>query len=263
MDAPLYSVVDNPTPALARHLGSEVARTARKVENDGRGYRISKGGQSMVCGGLLSMLKARFYPHHDASKAVRSRSEWKRAVGKNSSAEQGIRVDDDLAHYTAGRKTLDELDPMARAVATHLNDAGYMRHAAQVPVEIEFGRVTCADLITRRRVDGALCLYELKTGACVNRRQDHFVGEYADVACTTHNQWQLQLEYTRRSLVAAGVPIAQARVLQVYEKQPVKRTAGEKRKRKEKGQAAVEYVVKEHKPPKWLKKTKSSASAPL
>ncbi len=235
-------------PSLQQHLLSPFTRSVRHNEAgvDGRGYVVTKAGRSQVCGGLTRLLRARYYSHY---KDNRSKRNYKKVAIKGSSAAQGIKVDDDIGQYVAGNKTLDKLHPMARALIEHVEAAGHVMQAAQVPVEVENGRVTQSDLITQNTRTGELWLWEGKTGAPtgLHRKQGFFNGRYNTVPCTKLNQWHLQLMYTRRALESAGVRIAHSRVIQIYEKKDMDKTKTKKRGRG----ANTFFVIDEHVPPAW------------
>jgi len=240
-------------PSLTRYLHSDFVQTTRHNEDGhGRGYLVTMGGRQVLCGGLLPLLKARYYAHH---KSNRSKRNHKRVAIKGSSAKQGIRVDEDLAAYTAGTKPYAKLHRMAQALVDYWHEAGHELQACQVPVQVEFGRVTQCDVITRHTLTGQLWCFECKTGipTTLHRKQGTFAHDLKHVDCTGLNIWHLQLLHTRRALEAAGVEIAQSRVIQIYEKRDLKKDVKDvpKGKKKRAKVEPCELVVKVHAPPSW------------
>lgn len=242
-DALLFTSVptDKLEPSLARHLASTTAQTAR-FDPVGETYMVQKAGGMRSCGGLIQMLKSRYYPGY---KEKRSKRNWKRTNIKGSSAAQGKRVDAQIAAHVAscggGGVLPEHMNPLAKALLNHLLSSGHEMQAAQVPVEIpDKLKLTQADLITLK--DGKLWLWECKTGAPTGfyNKQGKFKGDVlSDVDATKPNIWHLQLHYTRMALEAAGVEIAEAHVIQVHEE------------RKREGQ-----VVKVYPQPEWTRRLK-------
>jgi hypothetical protein len=205
----------------------------------------ARGGARVQTGGLNTWLRAAFYPRYNDRKRKRSRKT--KLCG--SSKKRGIRVDHEFVGIVAsGGAPPRQLtsDAMTRQLWSHIvGGLGHAVEAAQLPVEVPHAqRMTQADLITRDPATGRLWLWEIKTGYPIGatRKQGHLpvrnsrTGDYVD--CTKFNIWQLQLHYTRQALEAAGVPIAESRVLQVYVPDRNQRHR---------------YEVVEHTPPEWTK----------
>jgi hypothetical protein len=237
-DALLFTSVstDKLHPSLARHLASTRAQTARFDDVAGT-YTFQKAGGTRSCGGLINLLKHRYYPDY---KDNRSKRKWKTVNVKGSTAAQGKRVDAQIAAYVGSGVVPTRLCPMAKALLDYMHSKGHQMQAAQVPVEIPDNgvlKLTQADLITRDN-DGKLWLWECKTGAPVGfkRKQGKFKGDLlGDVDATKRNIWHLQLHHTYLALKAAGVEISEARVIQVNEE------------RKQEGLHFVTIYV----PPEW------------
>lgn len=228
----MYSVVQQPHPSLAAHLSSVEVKSAH-FANGKYQYSMS-GGTRVSCGGLLQMLKGRFYSHYR-----NTRRKGRKTQKKGSSKKLGSRVDDDMklaicdalggievGESKPKRYKTRKYHPLSMALLNHLHESGHALQAAQVPVVIPgVFKMTQADLITQDRATGQLHLWEVKTGFPVGgfTKQGKLTG--TDVDCTKYNIWQLQLHYTRKSLEAAGVDIANSSVIQVYkdstQKQPV------------------------------------------
>ncbi len=235
-------------PSLARYLASSFAQSVRHNDADpeGRGYVATVAGRQQVCGGLTRLLRARYYPNYKDNRSKRGR----RVLIKGSSSAQGIQVDTDIGDYIAGNKTVEAVHPMARALIERFEGNGHILQAAQVPVQIEPGRITQADFITLDTRTNKLWLAECKTGIPIglHTKQGVFKQTYRNVDNTKLNQWHLQLLYTKRSLIASGVDIAESRVVQIYEKRK-KRTPAQKGKRLR--GSSTDLIIKEHVPPAW------------
>lgn len=225
---------------LAEYLASEFVQTARYDESSKR-YRFQVGGVVHEAGGLLSMLRDRHYPHYVEGAVPQKRFS---IAGKPSTALQGIRIDDDMMRLVqTGRP--EDLHPMSRALLRHWQVKGHTVVAAQVPVRVAEHRMTKADVLTRDDKTQKLWMWEVKSGMCAalqckQGEMQNIPASSADgggIPCTKAGQWQLQCEYTRRALVAAGLPIKGARVIQVYESR--------------KGRGVI--CIKEHRTASWLK----------
>lgn len=238
----MYSVIRDPHPLLALHLASEEVRTAHFA--DRRYHYTTCGGTRVACGGLLQLVKNRFYSHYK-----NTRRRYRKTQKKGSSKKIGSKVDDDVKHaitdvlggVQVGDDTRDtkkrryktyKYHPLSKALLSHIHEMGHSLEAAQVPVVIPgVFKMTQADLITRNK-EGNLHLWEVKTGFPVGgyTKQGKLCG--TDVDCTKYNIWQLQLHYTRKALESAGVDIADASVIQVYkdstQTQPVVKVHPEK-----------------------------------
>ena len=230
-------------PALSEYLASAAPQTARlvKIPTDKKysvtAYEYSKGGRTIRVGGLRKMLEDAYYKHY---KDNRSKRKFKTVNVKGSTNVQGKVVDRQLAAACTPEGRAKVKHPMAVHVMQHLNLIGHTVQAGQVPVELVGGscKMTQADLITRDK-NGKLWCIEIKSGMPVGffHKQGTMTGRLAKhaVDCTKLNIWHLQLAYTRASLVAAGVPVEDSMILQVYED-------------KKEG-----LVLKPHHPPDWVK----------
>lgn len=254
MDSPVLfqaAPADRLHPSLRQYLASPFAQSVRLNDShspDGGsgGYVVTNAGRPQVCGGLTRLLRARYYPNYIDNRSKRGR----RVLIKGSSIEQGNQVDADVASYIAGHKTVDSVHPMARALIERFEGNGHIFQAAQVPVSVEMGRITQADFITLDTRTNKLWLIEQKSGHPVglHTKQGVFERTYRNVDNTKLNQWHLQLLYTKRSLIAAGVNIAESRVVQIYEKKKKRATA---QKGKRLRGPKTDLVIKEHVPPAW------------
>jgi hypothetical protein len=226
--------------ALNDYLQSEFASSARYNEESAR-YNYHEDGVLCEAGGLLSWLRATYYPHYVEGVAPSVKSRIKQ--GKPSNPLQGIRVDQELALVAQDAQTpTAHMHAMTLALLAHWQAKGHSVVAAQVPVRINEHRMTKADVLTQDGRTAKLWMWEVKTGmpAALCEKQDCLRGVLGSVPCTKQNQWQLQCEYTRRALLRAGLPIAGARVIQVYEE----RQSGD-------------FTVKEHRSATWLKQIKN------
>jgi hypothetical protein len=223
--------------ALTAYLEGEFAKSARYDEATGR-YVYSAGGLAFEAGGLLTWLRAVHYPDYVEGQAPSVRSKIK--SGRPSNPMQGVRIDEDLVAVARG-ETIG-LHPMSAALLAHWQRKGHSVVAAQVPVQLSANRMTKADVLTRDDKTGKLWCWEVKSGmpAALNEKQDRMRGLLGNVPCTKANQWHLQCEYTRLALVQkAGLPIAGARVIQVWE-----------------AARGGEIKVTEHRTPAWVKQLK-------
>lgn len=223
---------------LSDYLQSQFARTARYNEATARFNYVNDKGVACEAGGLLSFLRSLYYPHYVDGAAPKGGRRTK--GGKPSNPMQGIRVDMDMEALVRCGTGGDNLHPMSAALLAHWQSKGHSVVAAQVPVRIDDYRMTRADVLTRDNRTGKLYCWEVKTGmaASLHSKQGEMRGIPGNVPCTRANQWQLQSEYTRRALVnVAGIPIAGARVIQVYEAR----------------KAGGGICIKEHRTAPWLK----------
>jgi hypothetical protein len=232
-------------PALSAYLESEVARSAHYNEQT-QSFHYTKHGRPIQCGGIHGWLRTLFYSHY-----VRNRSDrnHKQVSLIGSTHTQGKLVDAQLEAITRGKMSMThrKMHKMTRAIVEWLHARGHTLEAAQVPVELAqgWGRMTCADLITRNKADGKLWVWEIKTGFPVGfyRSQGNFANApLEDVPCTQQNIWFLQLHYTHQALCTmARLPIEGgcSRILQVY------------LKKQGRGKPAA-LIVEEHAPPAWL-----------
>lgn len=221
---------------LLDYAHSAPVQSARFSEADGK-YAYALRGTTVMCGGLISELKRRFYPLY-VEKRKRRNSKTTKVRG--SSAKQGKCVDEQLLRYVHDDGKLPaRASKMTRALIEYWEDRGHALQAAQLPVPLpQWGRMTQADCITRDP-DGHLWLWEVKTGAPVGgfrtqKTQERFKG-VKSARCTPINMWQLQMHYTAEGLISQGVPIRERRVIQVH---------------MEKGRDAP--LVKVHPPAPWL-----------
>ena len=195
---------------------------------------FSKAGGTIKCGGLINTLKYRYYPKY---KDNRSKRNWKKVKVKGSSSSQGKAVDKQVAASITGKAPRH---PMAKALLDYWHSIGHELQAAQVPVELTDGwmKLTQADVITKDTKTGKLWVWEVKSGQPTGLfvQQGNFLGLLSDVKCTKLHIWHLQLHYTKLALLAAGVNIEEARVIQIKENR------GEGLK------------IKVHEQPEWTKK---------
>jgi hypothetical protein len=225
-----------PAARLAEYLQTELPRTLC-FDDEMERYAYMRYGTRHFAGGLHRRLRARYYPHY---RDNRSRRKWRTTQIRGSTAAQGKRVDREICE-AVGAAPGRGLHAYTQRILRHWREAGHTLRAAQVASDVRTLQcMTQADAITTGP-DGRLWLWEIKTGVPVGflRQQGMMRAPLQDVKCTKANQWQLQLHYTRRGLEAAGVPIAEARILHVYEK---------KRARKE-----VELVCAERPQEPWLR----------
>ncbi len=218
-------------PSLARHLATPFAQSARYSDSSDR-YEFRKAGNLIQVGGLINTLRYRFYPNYEEN---RSKRKWKTVKIKGSTAAQGKKVDSQISASIVG--PVKKMHPMAARLLAYWKEHGQTLQAGQVPVEIPgWLKMTQADLITRDEKTGKLWLWEIKTGASVgfHHKQGNMSGTLAKVECKKLNIWHLQLHYTRLALEAAGVEIAESRVIQIHEEKGLKG-----------------FVVKVYSPPEW------------
>lgn len=238
--APFYSVTPNHLHhALDSYVkNSIVVKTARFNALEGKYCYARGGGPEVMCGGLLTTLRSHFYPHY---KDNRSKRRWKHTRVRGSSASKGKQVDRDVVMYTQTRQVHPSCSPFAVKLFEYWRDLRHVPQAAQLPVEIpSWYKLTQADFITMDP-DGRLWLWEIKTGAPVGgfRQQGNLRGLTTEVKCTKYNIWQLQLHYTRRALEVAGIPIAESRIIQIYQER------------------GGNFIIKVHVPAEWTKKLPS------
>jgi len=232
-DSPFYTLGKDLDPSIAKYCTTTVARTA-KFENKMYFY-VTSYGKPVYCGGLHKMLKKYFYPEYNPKKKVVS----KKTNMKASSSQHGKTIDKQLLRLLGGLE-VKRKSAETKAIIDYFASIGHIGQAAQLPVEIPRAlKLTQADYITKCKETGELFLWELKTGG---KNLEHEVPSVyfnnikGNVPCTQMNIWQIQLHFTRKSLEKAGVPIRQARVIQVG-----------------KHQFKDEVQIKIHTQPEWLK----------
>ncbi len=214
-NTPFYTVV-SPVELLDKHIvkyqGSTVVKTASFT--NGTYFYVTPWGKPTYCGGLHSLLKKYFYPDYNPKK----KSIAHKTNMKSSTSSHGKIVDKQLLQIL-GKIPVTRRLAETKAILDYFESIGHIGQAAQLPVEIpKANRLTQADYITKCKVTGELWLWEVKTGGKNLEHEvatvyfNHIKGE---VPCTQTNIWQIQLHFTRKSLEVAGVPIKQARVIQV------------------------------------------------
>jgi hypothetical protein len=172
---------------------------------------------------------------------------WRTTQVKGSSSGVGKRVDMELMHHCNPSLGLKPAKVLHKFTAKLLHlwtvEMKHTIQACQLPLLLvgEHNAMTQADVITRDERTGELWLWEVKTGMPVslhriNKTTPKMRGVFSSVPCTKFNAWHLQLHLTRKACVSAGIPIANARVIQISE-------------RKFKGSTVLE--VKQHQPPAW------------
>lgn len=228
--------------SLAHYLHSEIPQSARFNEVTHCFHYTKDGGRPVQCGGIHTLLRQLFYPHHQSNRSQRDHS---RVNVTGSNAKQGQLIDAQLDLAVEGKQpqgARKKWHRMTLALLAYWRDKGHTLQASQVPVELAngWGRMTKTDMITRCEADGKLWLWEIKTGYPVGfyRKQKTFTSPpFTDIPCTQENIWFLQLHYTNQALYTnAGIRIeGGARVLQVYTK---------------KGEKAP--IIEERAPPSWL-----------
>lgn len=200
-------------PRINAYLSAPLAQSAR-FDREKRRYTYRRNGALLATGGLIKTLEAMYYPHYRSNRSRRNKNT--QLVG--SSASQGKAVDQQLAHLTEGRR-VTRLSSMTKSLIAYLAEQGHILQAAQVPVEMPgWFKMTQADLITLHAATGKIWLWEVKTGVPVGFfvRQGTFRAPLNNVECTKLNIWHMQLHFTRLALMAGGMHIDEARVLQVH-----------------------------------------------
>lgn len=143
---------------------------------------------------------------------------------KNSTSSHGKSIDKQLLKTLIhGNGSVKRKMAETSALLEYFESIGHVGQAAQLPVEIpKANKLTQADYITRCKATGELWLWEVKSGG---KNLEHEIATMyfnhvkGSVPCTQINIWQLQLHFTRQSLEYAGVPIREARVIQVAKHQ--------------------------------------------
>ena len=215
-DVPFYTVI-SPVELLDKHIVNYQKSTVVKTASftNGTYFYVTPWGKPTYCGGLHSLLKKYFYPDYNPKhKTIAHKTNM-----KSSTSSHGKIVDKQLLLLLGGKVPVNRKLAETKAILDHFESIGHIGQAAQLPVEIpKANRLTQADYITKCKVTGDLWLWEVKTGGKNLEHEvatvyfNHIKGE---VPCTQTNIWQIQLHFTRKSLEVAGVPIKQARVIQV------------------------------------------------
>lgn len=233
---------------ILKHAKGKYCTSVKLTNDKYKSFSFFHAGFTHTGGGIHTLLEKTYYSHY---KMNRSRRNHKRVNVRGSNSGKGKTVDRQMTEWArlGGRgKRPKRLNPLAGALMKHLEDIGHIPQAAQLPVMIPDTRphrMTQSDLITRDGF-GRLWLWEVKSGYPVGgfRKQGVLDRNVVDrkgqpVTCTKHSIWQLQLHFTRTALEAAGIDIAEARVIQVHED-----------KRKDKP------IVTVHNQAEWVKKLK-------
>jgi len=232
---PFFGLDKEAHPLLKTYVATPLIKSTSFDESSGC-YSYTAYGQRVKCGGLVKTLEHKYYAHY---KDNRSKRRTKQTNIRGSNKKQGKLVDSQLLHYVHVGKKPKRCSKMTSALLDYWNSKGHVLQASQLPVVLRtWNRMTQADVITKNKSTGELCLWEVKTGIPVGgfRKQDNFNGILSDVKCTKYNIWQLQLHYTRKGLQDEGLLISESNVIQVYST-------------KDKG-----VQVKVHPEEKWLKK---------
>jgi hypothetical protein len=229
--------IDELEETLRQHLLSDEAQTCRNDPDNNWAFSFRAYGRDVTCGGLLGWLRQRYYPNYDDG---RGKQRYGRTRIKGSSSERGIRVDEEIGAAVESPTRIPK-DVFSAAILSEMKERGHTLQAAQVPVVVRNGgdlRMTKADLVTQHAATGELWLWEVKTGIPVGfyrtqKAQPTFSGALSGIPCVRLHVWFLQLGYTRKALLEAGVRISRCAVIQVYE---------------ETGRG---LVLKIHEPPAW------------
>lgn len=236
MELPFFGITKTEVDSsILSYVDDPVIKSVAFDSNDGC-YRYTAYGQRVKCGGLVKTLENKFYSHY---KDNRSKRRTKSTNVRGSNKKQGKLVDSQLLQYVHVGKKPKRCSKMTEALLEYWNSKGHVLQASQLPVVLRgWNKVTQADVITKNKKTGELCMWEVKTGVPVGgfRKQDHFSVPLSDIACTKYNIWQLQMHYTRTGLRESGLDISEANVIQVYST-------------KDNG-----IQVKVHKEEEWLKK---------
>jgi len=245
VDGVIYTISPKATAVspLRTHLASVTAQSAR-YDRTTKSYKYELGGRTISCGGLINMLRAKYYHHYQDNRSKRAKT----CKIKGSSSSKGKCVDRQIAKTTAGKK-VSRMSPLTKGLLEYWSINGHVLEAAQVPVELPgWFKMTQADVITRHMVTGQLWLWEVKTGAPVgfHVKQGKMTGGtvISDIDCTKLNIWHLQLHHTKMALEAAGVKIAHANVIQIHEL------------REPDAPQAHPTLLKVHQQPEWVKRLK-------
>lgn len=237
-----YCVTTRGTPhaSLTLHTASDFCTSAHYSDALKQYVYRVRGVQLVHCYGVKSNMRYHYLP--SKFKEMSGKRRWRTTQVRGSSSKVGKQVDTELMRYCAGTLKVGHKFTV-KLVYTWTKEMGHSVQACQLPVLLagEHNAMTQADVITRDERSGELWLWEVKTGAPVslhrvNKTTPRMRGALSSVPCTKFNAWHLQLHLTRKACVAAGIPIAHARVIQVFE-------------RKLKGSVVVE--VKQHVPPEW------------
>ena len=123
--------------ALSTYLASQFVQSTRYNEATQRFNYQDERGVVREAGGLISLLRATYYPHYTEGAAPKGRNKWK--AGKPSNQVQGIQVDADMQLLAAARGAYipPNLHPMSMALLTHWQKKGHTVVAAQVPARID------------------------------------------------------------------------------------------------------------------------------
>ncbi len=231
----IFSVIPYPHPSIAAHIETPFVKTVTFNEEHKR-FRYEQHGRPVEATGLKFLIEIKYHKHY---KRNRSKRRGTNIVG--SSSKEGTRVDDQIAMWTAGQQ-VKRPNKLAVRFWRYWKENGHTVQAAQLPVQIPlYDKVTQADVITMDR-NGKLWLWECKCGAPVGAANKQGVFENivdvdgkTPVPCTQYMIWQLQLHFTKLALIAAGIPIAESRVLQIHAYRDT-----------------TELAVYEREPPPWI-----------
>lgn len=242
-----YSVTTNVTPhaSITAHTASDFCATAHYSDALKQYVYRVRGVQPVHCYGVKSNMRYRYLPNQ--FKEMSGKRRWRTTKVKGSTSAVGKRVDAELVDYLAPlagpKKPLTRHKFTVKLIHLWTVEMKHTLQACQLPMLLEgqHNAMTQADVITRDERTGELWLWEVKTGMPVslhrvNKAAPNMRGVLSDVPCTKFNAWHLQLQLTRKACVAAGIPIAHSRVVQIFE-------------RKSKGSTVLE--VKQHLPPVW------------
>lgn len=203
-------------PALESYIAKEFAQKAHYDEKC-KSYVAPVQGRMVKHCGLIEKLRSRHYVQCGKKQSKRR----DRSVNiKGSTSSIGKRVDLELLLASVG-KPKKRQHKFTTALLNHWKNMGHTLARCQVPVLVRQFHccMTQADVITMDS-ENKLWLWEVKTGAPIgfhHRHGDlhHVSGD--PVPCNGMAQWQLQLEYTRRALMNANIPISHAHIIQIHD----------------------------------------------
>lgn len=232
--------------SILDHVQTEFAKTAMFDKGEEK-YKYTENGMAKCVAGLKTHISQTFHPFYKESDKKRAYTTQIRG----SSSKEGQRVDRELKLLTSQSKEKNKkhgkLSPKTLAIWNYWKELKHVVQGSQIPIRIHGNTcMTQVDVITKAP-DGKLWLWEIKCGCPIGLHrqvkkmclQNVVNLDGKPIKCTKKAMWQLQVYYCYLSLKAAGIPIAEYRILQVFTR---------------KKQKAIQF--KEHLPAPWLKNIK-------
>jgi len=187
-------------PSLLHYLENNPIPLTTQLVGKPKRYRVCASNQEF--GGLHRKLRAAYYPKYKRSRRRR------KTAKKGSTKAQGIRVDNEICAFVAGKKPRKKRHWMTdKLIEYWTKRIKHTMQVAQLPVMIgELGCMTQVDVVTRDK-HGELHMWEVKTGFPPGgARKKGFLSK-TKIPNTLYNHWELQRHYSWVGMNQGGIDI--------------------------------------------------------